>query len=182
MANKKDLTQLRYLYAASPLHLYYETLKDGTNVLRHIRVNQRTFNVPAEGVTIDTLPENSVGSDQIENGAIKLDDLNDEVRDVLIQNITGDDLENIFFPPQVTGITADDSGGDVILTAVAENISDEEDVTWNMSFDGEEREVDAKGTSLTLDGTLSEMFRSAASVSVSLACSDYESGTYVVKG
>lgn len=181
MANKKDLSQLRYVYAASPLHLYYETLKDGTNVLRHIRVNQRTFNVPAEGVTIDMLPANSIGSNLIEDGSVQIDDLSEEVRDGLIQNMTGDDIENIFFPPQVTGITADALGGDVILTAVAENISDDEEVTWDISFDGVKREMDGNGTTLTLDGTLSEMFRSATSVSVSLSCSDYVSGIYVVK-
>lgn len=181
MAKKKDLTQLRYVYSASPLHLYYETLKDGTNVLRHIRVNQRTYDVPADGVTIDVVPENSVGTDQIENGAIKLEDLNDEIRDGLITNITEDDIENIFFPPQVTGITADTSGSNIVLTAVSENISDDEEVTWSISFDGEGTEINGEGSTLTLDDTLSNRFRSAASVSVSLTCSDYESGTYVVK-
>ena len=41
--------------------------------------------------------------------------------------------------------------------------------------------VDVEGTTLTLDGTLFSMSRSAASVSASLSCSNYESGMYKVK-
>ena len=95
MANKKITTQLKYVYTASPLHLYYETLEDGTNVLRHIRVNQRTYQVPADGITIDVVPENSVGSKQIENESVMLEDLNEEVTDRLT-NVYDENTERLF--------------------------------------------------------------------------------------
>jgi hypothetical protein len=78
----------------APLHFYTETADDGTEVLRHIRVQQRVFNVPADGVTIDTVPPDSVGSRQIEDGAVMLDDLNPEVKDSIADRVTQDDLND----------------------------------------------------------------------------------------
>lgn len=75
MANEKDLTKLQHVYIDGPLHFYYETAADGTRTLRHIRVNQRTYNVPADGVTIDTVPPDSVGSKQIIDHSVGSDDL-----------------------------------------------------------------------------------------------------------
>lgn len=63
MANEKDLTKLQHVYVDGPLHFYYEQAADGTRTLHHIRVNQRTYNVPADGsgITIDVVPPNAVG-------------------------------------------------------------------------------------------------------------------------
>jgi hypothetical protein len=74
-----DTTKLRHALA-SQLHLYYEPQADGTNVLRHIRVNSRTYKVPEDGITIDDLPADIIGTEQIKDGAILLDDLNREVK------------------------------------------------------------------------------------------------------
>lgn len=89
MAQQTDLSQLKHIVAPSAIHLYYETQEDGTNVLRHIRVNRHTIDVPAEGITIDTLPagsvgteqlqEGSVGSEQIEDSGVGLEDLSPDV-------------------------------------------------------------------------------------------------------
>lgn len=50
-------------------------------------------------VTADNMPENSIGTAQIQNEAVHLEDLNAEVRDQLIgDGITEEDLEEIFFP------------------------------------------------------------------------------------
>ena len=63
MANEKDLTKLQHVYVDGPLLFYYEQAADGTRTLNHIRVNQPTFYVPADGsgITIDVVPPNAVG-------------------------------------------------------------------------------------------------------------------------
>jgi hypothetical protein len=84
MATKQtDLSQLRHVMVPSTLHFYYETQEDGTNVLRHIRVNQRTFTVPTDGVTIDVVPPDAVGTEQIKNGTIQTEDISLEMKDKL---------------------------------------------------------------------------------------------------
>jgi hypothetical protein len=76
----------------APLHFYTERTDDGAEVLRHIRVQQRTFDVPADGVTIDTVPPDSVGSRQIEDGSVQLEDLNKDVLDNMADRVTQEDL------------------------------------------------------------------------------------------
>lgn len=124
----------------------------------------------------------SIGSDEIRDGGIKLDDLSDEVKEQLAGNqLTDDDLENIFFPPEVTAITSEATSNQVVLTATAENIEDEESVTWHIDTDGEVTEIDSTGTSLTLNETQAAKFRSASVVKVRLECSDYESEWFDMK-
>lgn len=83
---------MKHYLVNAPLHFYTETADDGTEVLRHIRVQQRVFNVPADGITIDTVPPDSVGTRQIEDGSVMLDDLNTEVKDSIADRVTQDDL------------------------------------------------------------------------------------------
>ena len=78
----------------APLHFYTERADDGTEVLRHIRVQQRTFDVPADGIIIDTVPPDSVGTRQIEDGSVQLEDLNKEVLDNMADRVTQDDLDD----------------------------------------------------------------------------------------
>lgn len=88
MVKQADLSRLTHI-VAQQLHLYYEKQPDGTKILRHVRVNNHGLNVP-EGITIDDLPadiiskeqmkQDSVGSAQIEDGTVGLDDLNPDVR------------------------------------------------------------------------------------------------------
>lgn len=78
----------------TPLHFYTEVAEDGTEVLRHIRVQQRVYNVPADGVTIDTVPPDSVGTQQIVNSSVQLEDLNKEVLDNMADRVTEDDLDD----------------------------------------------------------------------------------------
>ena len=92
MANSEDLTKLQHYLAYPPLHFYYEIDKDGNQVLRHIRVQQRNFEVPADGITIDTVPPDSVGSDQIVDKSVKLEDLNDEVTESIADRVTSEEL------------------------------------------------------------------------------------------
>ena len=56
--------------------------------------NERTFDVPADGVTIDTVPPDSVGTRQIEDGSVLLEDLNKEVLDNMADRVTQDDLDD----------------------------------------------------------------------------------------
>ena len=85
---------MKHYLVNAPLHFYTETADDGTEVLRHIRVQQRVFNVDADGITIDTLPPDSVGTQQIEDGSVMLDDLNSEVKDSIADRVTQDDLDD----------------------------------------------------------------------------------------
>lgn len=84
MAKTTDLSSLKHVLAQQ-LHLYYEPQDDGTNVLRHIRVNQRTFNVPSDGITIDTLPDDFIGSEHIKDGTVQEQDLSQQLKSVLVK-------------------------------------------------------------------------------------------------
>lgn len=57
MSKKTDLSTLKHVLINAPLHFYYEVTDDGTKVLRHIRVNNRAFDVPAGGISISMSPE-----------------------------------------------------------------------------------------------------------------------------
>jgi len=89
-ATKKDLSELKHVLVPSNLHLYYEKAEDGTNILRHIRVNKHIFQVPADGVTIDVVPPNSVGTDEIRDSGVELRDIAGEAF------ATDDNIEAIF--------------------------------------------------------------------------------------
>lgn len=86
-----DLTKLKHALVNAPLHFYYEVMDDGTNVLRHIRVQQRNFDVPTDGVTVDALPADSVGSEQIKDETVELQDLTPEAREAMENNFATDD-------------------------------------------------------------------------------------------
>jgi hypothetical protein len=85
---------MKHYLVNAPLHFYTERADDGAEVLRHIRVQQRTFDVPADGVTIDTVPPDSVGSRQIEDGSVQLEDLNKDVLDNMADRVTQEDLDD----------------------------------------------------------------------------------------
>ena len=49
------------------------------------------------GSTIDTLPEGSVGSREIEDGGVQMEDLNDSVKDKIPEGYAEDeDIDNMF--------------------------------------------------------------------------------------
>ena len=93
---KTDLSKLEHMYVNGPLHFYYETDKDGKRVLRHIRFYQHNFQVPADGITIDVVPDNSVGSEQIKDGTVEMQDLSKDVKEQLspAERVTQDELNN----------------------------------------------------------------------------------------
>ena len=93
MANTEDLSNLQHFLAYPPLHFYYDIDEDGNRVLRHIRVQQHNFEVPADGITIDTVPPDSVGTEQIINKSVKIEDLNQEVTDSIADRVTQDELD-----------------------------------------------------------------------------------------
>lgn len=90
---KTDLSKLNHTLVNAPLHFYSEVLADGTEVLRHIRVQQRTFATPADGsgITIDTLPPDSVGSEQIKDDTVELEDLSPAAREATVNEFATDD-------------------------------------------------------------------------------------------
>lgn len=81
MATKPNLSQLKHVLVPSMLHFYYEPTEDG-NVLRHIRVNRHLFAVPSD-ITIDSLPDDVVGTGQIQDGSVQPSDLNQEVKEMI---------------------------------------------------------------------------------------------------
>lgn len=95
MAKTTDLSKLEHMYVNGPLHFYYDTDKDGKRVLRHIRVNWHEFEVPADGVTVD-IPEGSVGSKEIEDESVEMQDLSKDVKEKLspAERVTKDELDN----------------------------------------------------------------------------------------
>jgi hypothetical protein len=97
MATAPDLTKLKHVIAQQ-LHLYYETLEDGTNVLRHIRVHQRTLQMPADGgVTVDIVTPDGkiatgkVNSQSVEDDSLGLQDLSPEAREAMENHFATDD-------------------------------------------------------------------------------------------
>lgn len=84
MEKTTDISSLKHVLAQQ-LHLYYEPQDDGINVLRHIRVNQRTFNVPSDGITIDTLPDDFIGSKHIKDGTVQEQDLSQQLKGSLLK-------------------------------------------------------------------------------------------------
>ena len=85
---------MNHYLAYTPLHFYYEIDKDGNQVLRHIRVQQHNFEVPADGITIDVVPPNSVGTEQIEDESVMMDDLHPEVKDSIADRVTSEELDH----------------------------------------------------------------------------------------
>lgn len=94
MATTTDLSKLEHMYVNGPLHFYYETI-DGQRILRHIRVNWHEFEVPADGVTVE-IPEGSVGTREIEDEGVEMQDLSKDVREKLspAERVTQDELNN----------------------------------------------------------------------------------------
>lgn len=99
MATTPDLTKLKHVIAQQ-LHIYYETLEDGTNVLRHIRVHQRTLQMPADGgVTVDIVTPDGkiatgkVNSQSIEDGGVQMEDLSDDVKEQMAERVSQQDLD-----------------------------------------------------------------------------------------
>lgn len=84
MAQTTDLSKLKHMMVPSTLHFYYEPQEDGSNILRHIRVNQRSFNVPTEGITIDELPADIIGSEHIKDGTVQEQDLSQQLKSGLV--------------------------------------------------------------------------------------------------
>ena len=89
-----DFSKLNHWLVNAPMHFYTETKDDGTEVLRHIRVQQKNFEVPADGVTIDVVPPNSVGSQEIKDESVQMEDLDprmmtttQEARDIVARAI-----------------------------------------------------------------------------------------------
>ena len=87
MANIKNLPEdLQGLknFPCNGSRYYYKEGKDGQKLLVAILFGKSHFIIrfPA-GTTIDTVPADSVGSSQIKDGSVKLEDLSDEVKQKL---------------------------------------------------------------------------------------------------
>jgi hypothetical protein len=76
---------------------YYYKQKDGQNLLIGSIVGKRHLVIRfPEGSTIDVVPPDSVGTEEIKNGAVEMEDLNDNVRNAMLTGITQEQFDNIF--------------------------------------------------------------------------------------
>jgi len=66
---------------ANNVRFFYETDDSGNKILRHILVGsaRNILQMPADGITIDTVPPDSVGSGEIKDGSIQSEDLAPEI-------------------------------------------------------------------------------------------------------
>ena len=76
---------------------YYYKQKDGQNLLIGSIVGKRhiVIRFPA-GSTIDVVPPNSVGTDELKDGGVEMEDLNDDVKDTMLTSddrVTPDDID-----------------------------------------------------------------------------------------
>lgn len=76
MATEKDLSRMNSIVSKNTRY-FYEIDKEGNKVLRHILISstQNILQVPADGVTIDVVPDDSVGTEQIKDGGVQMADL-----------------------------------------------------------------------------------------------------------
>jgi hypothetical protein len=71
---------------------YYKEGKDGQRLLVAQLFGKSHFIIRyPEGSTIDVIPEGAVGSKQIEDGSVQMEDLNDEVKDKIPEGYADDD-------------------------------------------------------------------------------------------
>lgn len=119
--------------------------------------------------------------------AIDKKGLTEEERQIL-DDMSGDqlseeDIENIYFPKNVNGISADESGEAVILMLEGENIEDDDTIEWTITVDGTALEpIEATGTTLTLDAEKSATFKAAKAVTAQIYVGGYESEAFTLKG
>lgn len=81
---KTNLSQYRHALVNAPLHFYTEVQDDGTELLRHIRVQQHNYRMPDEGVTIDSLPDDSIEGRHIKDGTVTMDDMSQQLQGDLL--------------------------------------------------------------------------------------------------
>ena len=72
---------------------FYEEDSLGNKILRHILIgsSRSMLLVPAEGVTIDVVPDNSVGSEQIKDNSVAVNDLTPEARERMLNEFAAND-------------------------------------------------------------------------------------------
>lgn len=87
-----DIKNMRSI-VANNVRFFYETDKNGNKIIRHILVGsaRNILAIPADGITIDTVPSNSVGSEQIVNASVQMEDLSPEAREAMENQFATDD-------------------------------------------------------------------------------------------
>lgn len=92
MATKEEIKRMKSIVSKNTRY-FYEEDKDGNKVLRHILIGsaENILLVPSDGVTIDVVPENAVGSAQIINDTVEEEDLKPELRDKINDGLSGAD-------------------------------------------------------------------------------------------
>ena len=75
--------------------LYYRQNEDGTRTLygEVITKSRIVIRYPA-GSTIDIIPPDSVGSEQIENESVEMEDLSPRVKEQMADRVSQQDLDN----------------------------------------------------------------------------------------
>ena len=77
---------------------YYYKTKDGENLLVGCIVGKRHLVIRfPEGSTIDVVPPDSVGTEEIKDDSVQLEDLNQTVKDTMLtgdDRVTQEDIDN----------------------------------------------------------------------------------------
>lgn len=92
-----------------------------------------------------------------------------------------EDIEDVFFPKEVSAISAGEDGANIVLMLTGENIDDEDEIDWLLTMDGVEHELAGLGRTLTLSGDLVDEYNAAERVTAKVTVASYESSTYVLK-
>lgn len=93
MATKADIKKMPSIVSKNTRY-FYEVDKQGNKIIRHILIGspENILQIPSDGqITIDTLPADSVGSEQIKDETVELRDLSPEAREAMENQFATDD-------------------------------------------------------------------------------------------
>lgn len=96
MATKADIKKMPSIVSKNTRY-FYEVDKQGNKIIRHILIGspENILQIPSDGhITIDTLPADSVGSEQIENESVEMEDLSPRVKEQMADRVSQQDLDN----------------------------------------------------------------------------------------
>lgn len=95
MATKADIKKMPSIVSKNTRY-FYEVDEQGNKIIRHILIGspENILQIPSDGqITIDTLPADSVGSKQIENESVEMEDLSPRVKEQMAERVSQQDLD-----------------------------------------------------------------------------------------
>lgn len=96
-------------------------------------------------------------------------------------DLTDEDVENFFYDPEYSNITADVSGENVILTIDGRYIDGEDVAEWELTLDGVKHNLTGEGKSITLSEEDTAAFNQASTAQACVTIDDCRSDVYTLK-